>query len=54
MVRCYGLALWWAPLLPLVALFYMGATFDSALRHWMGRGGEWKGRVQAPSGKETS
>jgi hopene-associated glycosyltransferase HpnB len=54
MVRFYGLALWWAPLLPLVALFYMGATFDSALRHWMGRGGEWKGRVQAPSGKETS
>jgi len=36
----------WAPLVPLIALFYMGATVDSALRYWTGRGGEWKGRVQ--------
>ncbi|HIJ37278.1 MAG TPA: glycosyltransferase [Rhodospirillaceae bacterium] len=34
-------------LLPLVALFYLGATLDSARRHWMGKGGEWKGRMQA-------
>ena len=27
------------------ALFYLGATLDSARRHWTGRGGEWKGRV---------
>ena len=37
----------WAPILPLVAAFYMVATLDSARRHWMGRGGEWKGRVQS-------
>jgi hopene-associated glycosyltransferase HpnB len=36
----------WAPALPLVAAFYLGATLDSARRHWMGRGGEWKGRVR--------
>ena len=36
----------WAPLLPLIALFYLGATVDSARRHWAGRGGEWKGRFQ--------
>jgi hopene-associated glycosyltransferase HpnB len=36
----------WAPLLPLVALVYLAATIDSARRHWRGRGGEWKGRVQ--------
>jgi hopene-associated glycosyltransferase HpnB len=36
----------WAPLLPLIGLFYMGATVDSALRYWTGKGGEWKGRVQ--------
>lgn len=32
--------------LPLIALFYLAATIDSARRHWQGRGGEWKGRVQ--------
>ena len=42
----YGRSLAWAPLLPLIALFYMGATIDSALRYWTGRGGLWKGRAQ--------
>ena len=36
-----------APALPLIALFYIAATVNSALRYWRGRGGEWKGRVQA-------
>ena len=35
----------WAPLLPLIALFYMGATLCSAVAHWRGRGGMWKGRT---------
>ena len=35
-----------APLLPAIALFYVAATVDSARRHWLGKGGEWKGRVQ--------
>jgi hopene-associated glycosyltransferase HpnB len=35
-----------APLLPVIAAFYLAATIDSARRHWQGRGGEWKGRVQ--------
>ena len=43
----YRQPVWWAPLLPLTALFYLAATIDSARRHLMGRGGEWKGRVQA-------
>ena len=38
-----------APLLPLIALFYLAATLDSARRHWQGKGGEWKGRVQQRS-----
>ncbi|WDD91159.1 glycosyltransferase [Burkholderia sp. FERM BP-3421] len=38
----------WAPALPLVALFYVGATFASAVRYWRGKGGQWKARVQAP------
>jgi len=43
----YRQPVWWAPLLPLTALFYLAATVDSARRHLMGRGGEWKGRLQA-------
>jgi hopene-associated glycosyltransferase HpnB len=45
MLRFYGVSPLWAPLLPLVALFYLGATVHSALQHWRGRGGMWKGRV---------
>src|SRR5579872_1166775 len=45
-LRFYGLTMLRAPLLPLVALFYTGATIHSAVRYWTGRGGEWKGRVQ--------
>ena len=48
MVRFYGLNPLWALGLPLTALFYMGATLESALKYWSGRGGEWKGRVQDP------
>ena len=48
MLRYYGRSPLWAPFLPLVALFYVGATFASALRYWRGKGGQWKARVQAP------
>jgi hopene-associated glycosyltransferase HpnB len=46
-LRFYGRSLIWAPLLPLVALFYTGATVHSAVRYWTGKGGMWKGRAQA-------
>jgi hopene-associated glycosyltransferase HpnB len=46
-LRFYGLKLWWAPLLPVVATIYLAATLDSALRHMRGKGGAWKGRFQA-------
>jgi hypothetical protein len=49
-VRFYRLSPLWAPLLPLTALFYTYATWLSAVRHWMGKGGLWKGRTQAPRG----
>jgi hopene-associated glycosyltransferase HpnB len=45
-LRLYRQPLVIAPALPLIALFYLAATIDSARRHWQGRGGEWKGRVQ--------
>jgi hopene-associated glycosyltransferase HpnB len=46
-LRLYRQPLWLAPLLPVVALFYCAMTVDSALAHARGRGGAWKGRVQA-------
>ncbi len=45
-LRYYRRSPLWAPLLPLVAAFYLGATVHSALSYWRGRGGLWKGRVQ--------
>jgi hopene-associated glycosyltransferase HpnB len=47
MVTFYRLRPIWAILLPLAALFYSYATFLSAVRYWLGRGGQWKGRSQA-------
>jgi hopene-associated glycosyltransferase HpnB len=44
-LRFYRVSPVWAPFLPLVALFYMGATIHSAIAHWRGRGGLWKGRA---------
>jgi hopene-associated glycosyltransferase HpnB len=45
----YGLNRLWALALPLIAIFYMAATFGSALNYWRGRGARWKDRAY-PSG----
>lgn len=45
-LRFYRQAPFWAPLLPLAALFYLGATVHSAVAYWRGKGGQWKGRTQ--------
>jgi len=47
-VKFYGLSWPWALTLPIAALFYSYATCLSAVRYWLGRGGQWKGRAQAP------
>lgn len=47
-LRIYRLLPFWGLALPLIAVFYMGATIHSAYKYWSGRGGEWKGRVQDP------
>ena len=44
--RFYSLSPLWALALPLVAMFYAGATVHSAIQYWLGHGGEWKDRVQ--------
>ncbi len=45
-VRLYRAPLWTAFCLPAIAIFYLIATVESAIRYWTGRGGFWKGRVQ--------
>lgn len=47
MVRFYRVSPLWALLLPMIAVFYLGATVHSAIQHWRGQGGMWKGRVAA-------
>lgn len=44
-IRLYKLNPLWAIALPAIALLYNLMTLDSALRHWRGAGGAWKGRV---------
>jgi hopene-associated glycosyltransferase HpnB len=46
-VRFYRLPPLWAAALPAIAGQYLLFTFDSAFQHWRGKGGLWKGRVQA-------
>ena len=46
-LRQYRLSPLWGVALPLVAAIYVGFTIDSAYQHWHGRGGAWKGRLQA-------
>ena len=46
-LRFYRLSPLWGIALPLIGLFYAGFTLDSALQHWSGKGGMWKGRAQA-------
>jgi hopene-associated glycosyltransferase HpnB len=45
MLRLYRLSPLRAPGLPLIALLYAAMTADSARRHYVGRGAEWRGRT---------
>ena len=47
MLRFYRRSLIWAVALPAIGFVYAAFTLDSALQHWRGRGGMWKGRAQA-------
>jgi hopene-associated glycosyltransferase HpnB len=48
-IRFYKCSVWFALSLPAIAFLYTLMTLDSALRHWQGRGGAWKGRVYPSS-----
>lgn len=43
-LRIYALAPTFGFVLPVAALLYLGMTIDSARRHWLRIGGQWKGR----------
>jgi hopene-associated glycosyltransferase HpnB len=50
-LRFYRLSPLWGFALPLIGLFYAAFTLESAVQHWAGRGGMWKGRAQADAQK---
>ncbi len=51
-LRFYNRSPIWGFALPLIATAYVGFTLDSAYQHMRGRGGLWKGRVQAEVGRQ--
>ena len=50
-LRFYRLSPLWGLALPVIGAFYAAFTLDSAIQHWTGKGGMWKGRAQAPKSK---
>jgi hopene-associated glycosyltransferase HpnB len=51
-LRLYRQSTLLAPTLPLAAALYCAMTVHSAVQHWRGRGGAWKGRLQGrPAGR---
>lgn len=51
-LRFYNRSPLWGLALPVIATAYVGFTLDSAYQHMRGRGGLWKGRVQAEVGRQ--
>jgi hopene-associated glycosyltransferase HpnB len=47
-LRLYGRPRASGLFLPAIATAYIAFTLDSAMQYWRGRGGYWKGRIQAP------
>jgi hopene-associated glycosyltransferase HpnB len=52
-LRLYRLSPLWGLALPAIAFAYMAFTVDSAYQHGRGRGGLWKGRVQAEAARQA-
>jgi hopene-associated glycosyltransferase HpnB len=52
-LRFYGRSPLWGIALPLIAAIYTAFTFESAVQHWRGRGGAWKGRFQAGAARSV-
>ncbi|WP_036485496.1 glycosyltransferase [Myxosarcina sp. GI1] len=44
-VKLYQISFFWALCLPAITFLYTLMTIDSAIKHWQGKGGSWKGRT---------
>jgi hopene-associated glycosyltransferase HpnB len=53
-LRFYRLSPLWGLALPAIGVIYASFTFQSALQHWSGKGGMWKGRAQAQKAGERA
>ena len=49
-LKKYGKSVLLAPCLPIAGFAYALMTFHSAIRHWLGSGGRWKGRTYTSTG----
>jgi hopene-associated glycosyltransferase HpnB len=53
-LRFYRLSPLWGVALPVIGAVYASFTLQSALQHWSGKGGMWKGRPQAQKAGEQA
>jgi hypothetical protein len=53
-LRLYRQPIGCSLLLPVAAFLYCAMTVDSALAHWRGRGGAWKGRTHSTASPSAS
>ena len=44
-LRFYGISRWWAFTMPVIGTLYLAMTWTSAIKHWVGKTAEWKGRT---------
>jgi hopene-associated glycosyltransferase HpnB len=53
-LRLYRCSPFWGFALPVIAAIYTAFTIESAIQHWRGKGGAWKGRFQAAAAERTA
>ncbi|HSS12318.1 MAG TPA: glycosyltransferase [Rhizomicrobium sp.] len=53
-LRFYRLSPLWGLSLPAIGVVYASFTLQSAIQHWSGKGGIWKGRAQAQKAGEQA
>ena len=46
-LKFYGMSKGWALALPVIGTLFLGMTWTSAIRYWLGKGPQWKGRTYA-------
>ena len=49
-LKFYGLSARWALAMPVIGTLYLAMTWTSAVRYWLGKGSQWKGRAYSKNG----